>query len=99
MRSSPNGVFVYDEDGTHDVDLSVNNAGPGGRRGELIEFHKAVQEAKAPFHDGLWGMATLEVALAIMASAQQRKEIMLSHQVAVPDSYDTELIVPYLNDR
>src|SRR4051794_5139761 len=89
MRASPHGVFVYDEDGQHDVDLSVNNTGPAGRRGELVEFHKSVVEGKAPFHDGRWGMATLEVALAIMESARERKEIMLSHQVAVPDSYDT----------
>jgi hypothetical protein len=43
-------------------------------------------------------MATLEVSLAIMQSAKERKEIMLSHQVAVPDSYDAELIVPYLQE-
>jgi phthalate 4,5-cis-dihydrodiol dehydrogenase len=96
MRASPHGVFVYDEDGKHDVDLSAKSTGPGGRRGELVEFHKAVEEGKAPFHDGLWGMATLEVALAIMESARERKEITLTHQVAVPDSYDSELIVPYL---
>ena len=64
-----------------------------------MEFHKAVEEGKPPFHDGRWGMATLEVALAIMQSAQERKEIMLSHQVAVPDSYDSELIVPYLDGK
>jgi phthalate 4,5-cis-dihydrodiol dehydrogenase len=97
MRASPHGIYVYDEDGQHDVDLSANSTGVGGRRGELVEFHKAVSDGKAPFHDGLWGMATLEVALAIIQSAQERREVMLSHQVAVPDSYDAELIVPYLD--
>jgi predicted dehydrogenase len=98
LRASPQGVYVYDEDGTHEVDLSANNKGPhAGRQGELVEFHKAIVEGKPPFHDGRWGMATLEVALAIMESARERREIMLSHQVAVPDSYDTDLIVPYLN--
>jgi phthalate 4,5-cis-dihydrodiol dehydrogenase len=99
LRSSPHGVFVYDEDGQHDVDLSINATGNAGRRGELVEFHRAIEEGKPPFHHGLWGMATLEVALAIMESAEQRKEIMLSHQVAVPDSYDAELIVPYLENE
>jgi phthalate 4,5-cis-dihydrodiol dehydrogenase len=97
MRASPKGVYVYDEDGQHEVDLSANNTGVGGRRGELVEFHQAISEGKAPFHDGRWGMATLEVALAIMESAQTRKEIILSHQVAVPASYDADLIVPYLD--
>ncbi len=99
LRASPHGVYVYDEDGQHDVDLSINNKGPhAGRQGELVEFHKAIVEGKPPFHDGRWGMATLEVALAIMESAKERKEIMLSHQVAVPESYDADLIVPYLNE-
>jgi phthalate 4,5-cis-dihydrodiol dehydrogenase len=99
LRSSPHGVYVYDEDGQHDVDLSGNNRGVGGRQGELVEFHKAISEGKPPFHDGRWGMATLEVSLAIMQSAKERKEIMLSHQVAVPDSYDADLIVPYLEEE
>ena len=34
MRASPNGVYVYDEKGQHDVDLSVNNTGVGGRHRE-----------------------------------------------------------------
>jgi phthalate 4,5-cis-dihydrodiol dehydrogenase len=34
-------------------------------------------------HDGRWGKATLEVALAIQASAREGREIMLKHQVAV----------------
>jgi len=37
------------------------------------------------FHDGRWGTATLEVCLAMLESAQQRKEIMLSHQVPSPE--------------
>jgi len=99
LRSSPHGVYVYDDDGQHDVDVSANNTGMAGRQGELVEFRKAIAEGKSPFHDGRWGMATLEVALAIMKSAQERKEIMLSHQIAVPDSYDSELIVPYLDNK
>jgi phthalate 4,5-cis-dihydrodiol dehydrogenase len=36
-------------------------------------------------HDGRWGKATLEVALAIQQSARERREVTLVHQVAVPD--------------
>ena len=32
-----------------------------------------------------WGMATLEVCLALMQSAKERKEILLSHQVPAPE--------------
>jgi phthalate 4,5-cis-dihydrodiol dehydrogenase len=34
-------------------------------------------------HDGRWGKATLEVALAIQASAREGREVVLEHQVAV----------------
>ena len=37
------------------------------------------------FHDGRWGEATLEVCLAMLESAQERKEIFLSHQVPSPE--------------
>jgi phthalate 4,5-cis-dihydrodiol dehydrogenase len=46
---------------------------------------------KPLFHDGRWGMATLEVRLAMMQSARERKEIMLTHQVAVPPDHDADL--------
>ena len=41
-------------------------------------------------------MATLEVCLAIMQSARERREIMLTHQVAVSPDYDTDLVIPGL---
>lgn len=46
---------------------------------------------KPLFHDGRWGMATLEVCLAMIQSAKERREIMLTHQVAVSDDYDKDL--------
>jgi hypothetical protein len=39
-------------------------------------------------------MATLEVCLAIMQSAAERREIMLSHQVSVPAAYDADMAAP-----
>jgi hypothetical protein len=35
-------------------------------------------------------MATLEVVLAIIESARDRKEVRLTHQKALPDNYDAE---------
>ena len=42
------------------------------------------------YHSGAWGMATLEVGLAIRESTRTHKEIELTHQIAMPDSYDAE---------
>ncbi len=55
------------------------------REAELDELYRAVTEDRPVFHDGRWGEATLEVVLAIMQSARERKEIFMSHQVKSPE--------------
>jgi len=47
------------------------------RRAVIDEFHAAVVHGKPPLHDGTWGMATMEVCLAMRDSADQGKEIAL----------------------
>ena len=61
----------------------IGGGGPS-RRGELMELYNAVVLDKPIRHTGPWGMATLEVCLAIIESAKHRKEIYLKHQVAAP---------------
>jgi len=90
MRHSAHGVYVYDDEGMHEIDLRVQGQ-KIGRRAELEELYNGVVLGKPIFHDGRWGMATLEVSLAIMQSARERREIMLSHQVPVPADYDADL--------
>src|SRR5712692_4421718 len=58
------------------------------RRGELDELYESVVLGKPLFHDGRWGLATLEACLAIVQSALERREITLGHQVPVPATYD-----------
>ena len=60
IRQSPNGLWIYDEDGMREV--------------------AAIQQDRPVHHDGHWGMATLEVVLAIMQSGRERREIVMSHQ-------------------
>ena len=98
IRHSAHGLYVYDDDGLHDIDLE----GPTGmaqRRAELVEFYDGIIGGKPLYHDGAWGMATLEVGLAIMQSAKERREIQLTHQVPVAEDYDSGLSVPYLDGR
>ncbi len=95
LRQSKFGVYVHDDEGKHDV--SVVADGEGGmvqRRAELEELYNSIVHGAPLWHDGRWGMATLEVCLAIMESGKQRKEIMLHHQVPVPAAYDAEMPVP-----
>ncbi len=51
----------------------------------MKEIYEAVVNDRPVFHDGRWGEATLEVCLAILESARQRKELILSHQVPSPE--------------
>jgi phthalate 4,5-cis-dihydrodiol dehydrogenase len=54
-------------------------------RAEVIdELVGAVLHGRSPLHSGEWGLATMAVCLAILQSAQERKEIALTHQVGVP---------------
>jgi phthalate 4,5-cis-dihydrodiol dehydrogenase len=47
-------------------------------RAEVIdELHEAVVNGRAPLHGGEWAMATLEVCLAILRSARERRELAL----------------------
>ena len=83
LRQSQFGLYVHSDEGTKDVPL-VGGGGPS-RRGELEELYNAVVLDKPIRHTGPWGMATLEVCLALMQSARERKEIILSHQVPAPE--------------
>jgi phthalate 4,5-cis-dihydrodiol dehydrogenase len=83
IRQSQYGLYVHSDEGTKDVPL-MGGGGPS-RRAELEELYNGVVLDKPIRHSGPWGMATLEVCLAIMQSAKERKEIFLSHQVPAPE--------------
>ncbi|MGE3246703.1 MAG: Gfo/Idh/MocA family protein [Beijerinckiaceae bacterium] len=95
LRQSQFGVFIHDDDGKHDVPVvSQEMTGMVQRRAELEELYDSVVHGKPLWHDGRWGMATLEVCLAIMQSAKERREIMLQHQTPVHADYDANMTVP-----
>jgi predicted dehydrogenase len=83
IRQSQYGLFVHSDEGTKDAPL-IGGGGPS-RRGELMELYNAVVLDKPIRHTGPWGMATLEVCLALIQSAKERKEILLKHQVPAPE--------------
>jgi phthalate 4,5-cis-dihydrodiol dehydrogenase len=49
----------------------------------IDELYGAIVDGRVPVHDARWGMATLEVCLAMLQSAREGREIPLSHQVPV----------------
>jgi phthalate 4,5-cis-dihydrodiol dehydrogenase len=95
LRQSAYGIYIHSDEGKLDVPvLAGREMGVSQRRAELEELYDAVVGGKPLWHSGRWGMATLEVCLAIMESARERKEIMLKHQVAMPAGYDADMPMP-----
>ena len=82
IRQSADGLYVYDDEGRHEEKLPE---GSNARANEIEELRKAIA-GEPVFRDGRWGMATLEVVLAILQSGAEQREIKLSHQVPVIDA-------------
>jgi phthalate 4,5-cis-dihydrodiol dehydrogenase len=96
IRNGQHALVVYDDNGRHEVDLSrfwrpERDPSGGLSIAVLEELHAAVVRGRPVYHDGAWGRATLEAALAVMQSARERREIMLKYQVAMPADYDVDL--------
>jgi predicted dehydrogenase len=83
VRMSPGGLTVYGDEELYEIKLGVK--GEDGRDGRINTFYDAIVRGRPLPADGAWGMATLEVILAIEESARTRKEAFLRHQVATID--------------
>ena len=82
MRASADGLFVYDAMASAKSRCRKSVRCPG-RSEVLDDMIAAIRDRpKPPLHDGRWAKANVEVTLAILQSARERREIMLEHQVA-----------------
>ena len=82
MRQSPDGILIYGDTEKREIPLGKELRGRGA---ELMDLYDGVVHGKPIFHDGRWGMATLEVCLAIIDSSRQKSEIRMTRQVPVED--------------
>jgi phthalate 4,5-cis-dihydrodiol dehydrogenase len=76
LRESPDGLWVYERGGRRELPVPRELRGAA----ELDEMYQAVVHGRPLSHDGRWGLATLEVCVAIHASARTRQEVLLTHQ-------------------
>jgi phthalate 4,5-cis-dihydrodiol dehydrogenase len=79
IRQSPDGLYLYTDDGREEITFERVHG-----RGELSELCDAVRADRPPFPDARWGMATLELILAIRQSSREHREIALTRQVPCP---------------
>lgn len=77
IRQSPTGVYVYEAAGRREIPCRS-----GYLRGaaELLEMCDALDEGRDPYLDGAWGLGTIEICEAIVASAQAGQELPLRYQ-------------------
>lgn len=78
LRPMPDAIWIYGDDERREEMLP-----PARPRREVLDaFHGAAVNGRPPVQTGAWGLATMEVCLAIGQSAREGREIALSRQVA-----------------
>ena len=82
LRASADGLILYDVRGATERSIEGGNS-VSGRREVLDDMRAGLRQGIPPNHDGRWGKATLEVALAIQQSAREGRDVALKHQVGV----------------
>jgi phthalate 4,5-cis-dihydrodiol dehydrogenase len=81
IRQTPNGLTIYGDGDRREISMPMQLYA----QTELdIMYHAWANDEPLQYHDAPWGMATLEVALGILQSARERREIAMSHQTALP---------------
>ena len=81
IRQSPQGLRVETPDGAWEEALPCDRS---PRELVLDELAAVLHQGAAAVHDGRWGLATLELCLAVMASARSGRVVPLRRQVALP---------------
>lgn len=80
LRPLPHGVMIHGDGGQR---LDPLPAPTVPRAGVVDELYQAVTNGVPPLHTGEWGMASLEVCLAILRSAREQREVALEHQTGL----------------
>ncbi|HZE53923.1 MAG TPA: Gfo/Idh/MocA family oxidoreductase [Bradyrhizobium sp.] len=78
LRPLPQSVVVYGDEVRRVEELPP----PQIPRSEVVdELYDAVVLGRPPLHSGEWGLATLEICLTILASAESGRQVELQYQV------------------
>jgi phthalate 4,5-cis-dihydrodiol dehydrogenase len=83
IRQTPDGVMIYGRDAWREVKT------PPRLYAEVeldIMVDAWTNDVPLASHDGRWGKATTETALGLLASARERREMRMAHQVPYADA-------------
>jgi phthalate 4,5-cis-dihydrodiol dehydrogenase len=81
LSLSSTGLVKFDVSGKHEIPVP-RGVGRPGHGDALDELWAVIREGRDTPFTARWGKATLEVALAILESSRERRDIQLKHQVA-----------------
>lgn len=76
VRVTPDGLAVFSTEGRQEITLPRESNMPG-HRNVLDALWKAIRNGQPCAHDAQWGKASLEVLLAVLASARDRREVRI----------------------
>ncbi|MGR3502485.1 Gfo/Idh/MocA family oxidoreductase [Pseudaestuariivita sp.] len=79
LRLTPEGFEITDADGTHLIETPPN---PAPRSAVFQALYETLRHGTPPPQAGAWGLASLEVVHAMLASAKTRHTIALTRQGA-----------------
>ena len=82
MIPTSDGVTLYADEGKREIEVPIGRHLSGYA---FEEMYDAVVNKKPLYRDGRWGKATLEVALAMVESARERREVHLKYQCPTPN--------------
>jgi phthalate 4,5-cis-dihydrodiol dehydrogenase len=81
IRQTPRGLMLYGDDEQREIVMPMHLYAET----ELDIMYRAwARDEPLEYHDARWGLATLEVALGILQSGRERREIPMSRQVLIP---------------
>jgi phthalate 4,5-cis-dihydrodiol dehydrogenase len=79
IRLSSDGLLIYGKDGLREEKVERGEIWAG--HGDALDsFWGAIREGRPDYHDARWGKASVEIVLAVLESARERREIMLQYQ-------------------
>jgi phthalate 4,5-cis-dihydrodiol dehydrogenase len=80
LRLSPNGVTLHGIEGTRQLTVPTGPGRPG--QGDALDaLWMTIRENRRCIHDARWGRASVEAVLALLRSAQERREVTLRLQM------------------
>jgi phthalate 4,5-cis-dihydrodiol dehydrogenase len=84
LRLCPNGVTIHGIEGTRQLAVPTGPGRPG--QGDALDaLWMAIRDKRRCIHDARWAKASVEAVLALLHSAQERREVTLRFQTPVPE--------------